>query len=108
MGKQNRETDMEFLAKIRMVYQTTTEANDEGECLFVYFGKLPSNLQDKILEWKDVEELSFEELDSSRSGRDSEFKGLSDLRSKGAPKAISTDTMPQAQRAVCSSNSDLY
>lgn len=45
-----------------MVYHTATTHVDEAECLRVYFGKLPSNFQDCMLEWKDVDELSVEEL----------------------------------------------
>lgn len=56
INRQSKETDLEFLTRIRTVYQTATVAGDEAECVSVYFGKLPSNLQDRILEWMNVED----------------------------------------------------
>lgn len=107
-NKQPKETDLEVLT--RMVYQTTTGASDEVECVFVYSSKLPSNLHHRILEWKEVEELSFEELIYFFKNReqDSEFIGLSDLRSRGGTRDVSMGTTYQVQHVTGSINSDVY
>lgn len=56
MSRQNKETDLEFVSRVRMVYKTAIVVADEVECASVYFGKLPFNLQDRILKWKDVDD----------------------------------------------------
>lgn len=78
--------------------------------MIVYFGKLPSNLQDRILEWKDVEDLPFEELIRflKKRKRDTEFKGLVDMRSRRFANSVSMGTMPQGQQFIQSVNSEFY
>lgn len=83
MIKSPGESELELLRRVRIIFQTGLKNSYERECLSIYFGKLPSNLKDRILEWKDVEDLSFVELVRllKTKERDAEFKGLEDMRS---------------------------
>lgn len=85
MMKQPRDTDLKFLDRVRMLFKTSTRVDNETEFLSGYFGKLPSNLHDHILEWKDAEGLTSEELVCffKKRERDLEVKGLSDMQSIG-------------------------
>lgn len=66
----NGESDLKFLGRVQIIFQNGFRNLNERQCLYVDFGELTINFQDKVLEWKDVGNLSSEELVSfSKKGK---------------------------------------
>lgn len=73
-----KESDLSFLKKSKLLFETVTLSASEPKYIFVFMGKLSSHTQDRILNAYGLNNLSFENLMAyfRKQEEQDKFKGL--------------------------------